>query len=229
MLTCLCDAYYGEVGIAATRVLRHAGCDVHFEPAQTCCGQPPFNSGSWDEARQIARHCQAVLFFDETPVVTPSSSCAAMVHEGYPMLFPNEPRHHAWELSAFLAQCLGLSSWAGAKPYPRRVAFHPACHGRGIGLHGEATALLRSIPSLELVEFADPGQCCGFGGAFCVTEGKLSSEIGLQKLRTILDAGAEEIVSTDMGCLLHLRGLIDRHKMPLRTRHFVEILAEVLP
>lgn len=228
MLTCLCDAYFGEVGIATVRVLEHAGCTVEFPESQTCCGQPPFNSGDRSAAKTSMSHWLSA-FKGEDPVVTPSASCAAMVREGFETLQAPHDRAQTYELAEFLVRELGLDSWPGAQPYRKKIAFHRACHGRGLNLRDEQERLLASIPEIELVPINHFEQCCGFGGAFSVTEGRLSSSIGLEKLERVLATGAEELVSGDMGCLMHLRGLIDRHKLPLRTRHFAEILAETIP
>ena len=229
MLTCLCDAFYGEVGIATVRVLEHVGCEVVFDTNQTCCGQPPFNSGDWDSARKMACHCMKVFDSEPIPIVAPSGSCTAMLRDGYGMMFPGEETPRAFELSEFLVKELGLSAWPFARSYPKKVAFHRACHGRGLGLSGEAEMLLSSIEGLELVPIENPEQCCGFGGAFSATQGKLSSGIGLEKLRTLRESGADEVVSGDMGCLMHLQGLSDRHGFGLRFRHFAEILADTVP
>jgi len=234
MLTCLCDAFFGEVGIATVRVLEHAGCQVEFAESQTCCGQPPFNAGDWAAARKIAKHCISVFEpYGETPLVTPSGSCAAMMREGYPMLFEGTDHPRCFELGEFLVRNLGVSKWplhgeAVAQPAVK-VAFHRACHGRGLGLKDEQERLVRSLPHVEVVEFAQMEQCCGFGGAFAATHGKLSSGIGLEKLHNVADSGAEVLVSGDMGCLMHLNGLIQKNKLPIRTRHFAELLAEAIP
>lgn len=230
MLTCLCDALYGEVGIATVRVLRHVGCEVLFDDAQTCCGQPPFNAGDWEASRQVARHCRRVFGKgDGIPLVTPSGSCAAMLHEGYEMLFPGEvPDFESYELGQFLYHVLGLRAWPAEKPYARKVALHKGCHGRGLGLRDEHETLLASVPGLEIVPFDQPEQCCGFGGAFSATFGKVSQGIGEEKLRNVRAAGPDELASTDMGCLVHLNGLIERSGKRLRTRHFSEILAETI-
>ncbi len=231
MLTCLCDAFAGEVGIATVRVLEHLGCEVAFEPNQTCCGQPPFNSGDWKAAREIAQHCRSVLLpeTDDVPLVAPSGSCTAMVREGYAQLFGQHGPARAFELGEFIVRVLGVTTWPASKPYPRKVALHPGCHGRSLGLRDEHRQLLTSIPGLELVEFLQPEQCCGFGGAFAATHGKLSQGIGKEKLLNVLAAQPEELVGTDMGCLLHLKGLQDRDGGTLRIRHFAEVLAETLP
>jgi L-lactate dehydrogenase complex protein LldE len=225
MLTCLCDAFFGEVGIATVKVLEKAGCEVDFPMGQTCCGQPPFNAGDWDDARRVAAHCHSV-FVGDVPVVVPSGSCTAMIRDGYPqcgsIAFP------AFELSEFLVKQLGLTTWPAIKPYPKKVAHHRACHGRALGLTNEQETLLASIPGVDLVPLEHPEQCCGFGGAFSVTHGKLSSEIGLEKLHKAVESGAAELVSGDMGCLMHLGGLVERHSIPIRLRHFAEILAEVI-
>ncbi|MBX3120405.1 MAG: (Fe-S)-binding protein [Fimbriimonadaceae bacterium] len=267
MLTCLCDAFYGEVGIATARILEHCGCTVEFPKGQTCCGQPPFNSGDWDTARPIARRTLGT--FDKgLPIIVPSGSCTAMLRSGYPMLGLEAPR--AFELSEFLIDHLGIDRWplrGSCVTRKQKVAFHRSCHmrelsasGRGLGVspkrstgvppvvagihdrdghgtHGRdahATEspqerLLTLIPGLELVQFAQQEQCCGFGGAFSATHGTLSAGIGMEKLRCLMDAGVDTVVSGDMGCLMHLQGLIDKERLPLKTKHYAQLLAEVLP
>lgn len=230
MLTCLVDALYGEVGIATVRVLEAAGCAVEFPEDQTCCGQPPFNAGDWEAARRIGSHCAAVFSGKETPVVTPSASCAAMTREGYAMLdHPEWPR--ALELAEFLTDVLGVERWPPSEDFrgePRRLAYHPACHGRAIHLGEKPVRLLASIPGIEIVPIADPEQCCGFGGAFSASHPTISGRIGMEKLRSVREAGVEELVSSDMGCLMHLGGLIERHGLEIRTRHYAQVLAEAL-
>jgi L-lactate dehydrogenase complex protein LldE len=228
MLTCLCDAFYGEVGIATVKVLEHAGCEVEFVAEQTCCGQPAFNAGAWDESRKVAGRCGEVLLDSPLPKVSPSSSCAAMVRHGYGVLGSIPEVSDTFELAEYLVREVGLEAWPGARDYQKKVALHQACHGRALGLKDEQALLLGSIPGLELVPFHGREQCCGFGGAFCVTHGTLSREIGLEKIHQVVEAGAEELVSGDMGCLMHLEGLIRKHGIPLRVRHFAEILAEVV-
>jgi L-lactate dehydrogenase complex protein LldE len=227
MLTCLCDAFYGDVGIAAVRVLEHAGCTVTFPEVQTCCGQPPFNSGDWNSARRIADHAKKAFDLEGSPIICPSASCTAMVREGYTLLYPGEPHIHVYELSEFLLTKLNVTEWPQLNP-TRKVAFHRSCHGRGIGLGDSAERLVR-LTGMELVPFDQADQCCGFGGAFSASHAKISSAIGLEKLRCILDSGVTEFISGDMGCLMHLNGLIEREGYKLQTRHFAELLAEALP
>jgi len=228
MLTCLCDAFYGNVGIATVKVLEHLGCDVHFDERQTCCGQPPFNAGDWKHAREVARNCQSILFSDDKLVVTPSASCAAMVREGYHLLFPEEHPPAAFELSEYIVKERGITEWKSSKPYKKRIAFHRACHGRAIGLSGQAEQLVASIPGIELLPIHNAEQCCGFGGAFCVSEPHLSAQIGQAKLETLLADQPDEIVSGDMGCLMHLGGMLKRDGNQIPIRHYSEILAEVI-
>lgn len=228
MLTCLCDAFYGNVGIATVKILEHLGYQVLFDDRQTCCGQPPFNAGDWDHARTVARHCQQTVLANEYPVVTPSASCAAMIREGYHLLFPDEAPPVAFELSEFLTQELGLDAWNGSKTYKKRIAFHRACHGRAIKVGDQAERLLASVEGVELLPIENAEQCCGFGGAFCVVEPHLSDRIGHEKLRTLTATQPEEIVSGDMGCLMHLGGMLKRDGKAIPVRHYAEILAETI-
>ena len=234
MLTCLCDAYFGEVGIATVRVLEHAGCTVEFPKDQTCCGQPPFNAGDWKAARQVVSRCASV-FGGADPVVTPSGSCAAMVRHGYSMLMAHEP-FRCFELCEFLVGELGIEKWPLAHHRSvtgRKVAFHSSCHNRTLAASSSCASpqltLLKSIAGIEVVPFAEQEQCCGFGGAFSSTHGSISSGIGMQKLEMIAASGVTEIVGGDMGCLMHLDGLIRRHELPLEVRHISLVLAEALP
>ena len=228
MLTCLCDAFYGNVGIATVKVLEHLGCQVNFDKRQTCCGQPPFNAGDWAQARTVASYAKSVLFNDGQTVVTPSASCAAMTREGYHLLFPDQEPAHAFELSEFIVNQLGITTWSTTKSYSKKIAFHRACHGRGIGLTSEAEKLIASIPGLELVPIKNAEQCCGFGGAFCVVEPHLSGEIGKAKVSTLLENEPDEIVSGDMGCLMHLGGILHKDGNKIPVRHYAEILAETI-
>ena len=231
MLTCLCDAFYGEVGIATVRVLEAAGCRVEFPPEQTCCGQPPFNAGDWDAARKLVLRA-AEVFAGEIPVVTPSASCAAMVRHGATMLM-RDPPFPCYELAEFLVDVVGIPKWKRGLPR-RRVAFHQSCHGRALRASSKTGSgpaqrlLLESINGLEVIDLPEPEQCCGFGGAFSSTHGSISAGIGMRKLEMAMQAGATEIVGGDMGCLMHLDGLIRREALPLKVRHFAQVLDEAL-
>lgn len=229
MLTCLCDAFFGEVGIATVRVLEAIGREVEFPEDQTCCGQPPFNAGDWKESRRVAEHWRRV-FAGDTVVVTPSSSCTAMIRHGLHLMDPDglQPPP-TFELAEFLVS-QGIESWppSGRGLPGMRFAYHCACHGRAIGLGDAPERLLRSISCVEVVPIEQAEQCCGFGGAFSASHGSISSGIGMEKLRCVMETGVDLLVSGDMGCLMHLNGLIERHKLPLRTKHYAEVLAEAL-
>ncbi|HVT12217.1 MAG TPA: (Fe-S)-binding protein [Fimbriimonadaceae bacterium] len=233
MLTCLCDAFYGEVGIATVRVLEHAGCTVQFPKSQTCCGQPPYNAGDWEASRKVAEHWREVFGDGETPIVTPSSSCAAMVREGYALLFGEHRNDPVYELSEFLVKHLGIDKWPLARSagtlLQQKIAYHRSCHGRGIGLTNEQEVLLRAVPGVEFHAIEQSEQCCGFGGAFCVGHPAVSAGIGTEKLQHVAETGASILVGGDMGCLMHLRGLIEKQRLGIETRHFAEILADAIP
>lgn len=240
LLTCLCDALYGEVGIATVRILEHCGVKVVFPEDQTCCGQPPFNSGDWATARVLAQRTRA-LFDPAIPIVVPSSSCAAMLRHGYAMLMekPSDqseptrtnPNPNAFELSEFLLDVLGVDRWplrGSSVGQRKRVVFHSACHGRVLELDGKPQRLLSLMPGLEIVEPDEPEQCCGFGGAFSLTHGTISEGIGLRKLQRLQASGADVVASTDMGCLLHLKGLASRQEIPIQFIHYAQVLAEAI-
>lgn len=230
-VTCLVDQLWPEVGLATARVLERAGCEVRFDPRQTCCAQPAFNSGFRDEARRVARHFVEV-FEGSDAIVMPSGSCASMVRH-LTELFEAEPEWHAraervaartHELAGFLVRELGLTD-LGAR-FTGRVAWHDACHGlRELGLREEPRALLRAVRGLELVELEGAESCCGFGGTFSVGFPELSTAILDHKLSRLEAARVDVLASLDASCLMQLGGRLARGGSAVRTLHLAEILA----
>ncbi len=229
MATCLCDAFYDQVARATVEVLEHLGCDIDFPENQTCCGQPAFNAGDWPASRQVVRHaCQ--VFAGDKPVIVPSGSCAAMMFHGAGLAFEKETDlgtvqamgRRTWELADFIVNGLGVTRWPGS--FPHRIAFHTSCHSRGTDSGRAALQLLRSIEGCEVVEFGDAEQCCGFGGAFSVTFPNISAEMGRLKIEHVLEPKPEYLVSADMGCLLHLGGLVSRGEKQVKCLHLAEVL-----
>lgn len=234
MGTCLCDAFYDDVARATVEVLEHLGVAVEFPPDQTCCGQPAFNSGDWTASRKVARHC-AKVFQGDLPVIVPSGSCAAMNFHGNPLQFEKEPdaavdslAKRTWEVMDFIANGLGVSEWQGGFEKPVRVAFHRSCHSRG-SASGEATLkLLRSVRNVEVTEFGQAEQCCGFGGTFSVTFPHISGRMGSLKLDHILESEPDILVSGDMSCLMHLTGLARTQGRGIEHLHAIQILHQSL-
>ncbi|MFB3921069.1 MAG: (Fe-S)-binding protein [Terriglobia bacterium] len=231
-ITCLGDQFFPHVGEAAVRVLRRLGVEVAFNPAQTCCGQPAFNTGYRDEARAVAARVLD-LFDGSDYVVAPSGSCTSMVRVFYPELFAEDPerrkkveslRTRFFEFSEFLVKVLKVED-VGAR-FPHRVAYHDSCHLlRELGIEKEPRRLLRAVRDVELVELQDNQVCCGFGGTFSVKFPGVSVAMGEDKARAAAATGAEYLVANDSGCLMHLAGLIHRQGLPLKTLHLAELLA----
>ncbi len=228
-ITCLADQFFPQVGECAVKVLRRLGVEVTFNPAQTCCGQPAFNTGYHQEAREVAARVLD-LFNDAEYVVAPSGSCATMVRVFYPELFADDPvrreqaerlRARFFEFSEFLVKVLGVED-VGAT-FRGRVAYHDSCHLlRELGIGDEPRKLIRAVRGVECVEMEDNRLCCGFGGTFSVKFPEVSVAMGEDKLRSA--AGADYLVAADSGCLMHLAGLIHRRGLPLRTMHLAELL-----
>jgi L-lactate dehydrogenase complex protein LldE len=231
LITCLGDVFFPDVGVATVRLLRRLGVEVDFPPAQTCCGQPHFNSGYHDEARKLARHTIAA-FAHGRPVVTPSGSCAAMVKLEYPHLLHNDLgwhgraedlAHRTHELSDFLVNVLGVED-VGAR-FEARATYHMACHLRGLGVKDEPLRLLRRVRGLELLPLERADECCGFGGSFAVRYPGISAAMVQDKAGFIEQTGAEVVVATDAGCLMNIGGCLRRRGGRVRTVHLAEVLA----
>jgi L-lactate dehydrogenase complex protein LldE len=230
MITCLGDAFFPEVGVATVRLLRRLGVDVDFPQAQTCCGQPHFNSGYRQEAREMARH-MIQTFDNGQTVVVPSGSCGAMVKLEYPELFHDEPSWqarardlagHTHELSDFLVNVLKVED-VGAR-FAGRVTYHMACHLRGLGLVSEPERLLRRVRQLDYVPLERADECCGFGGSFSVRYPGISAAMVQDKAVLIEKAGVDAVVATDTGCLMNMAGCLRRRGSKVRALHLAQVL-----
>jgi L-lactate dehydrogenase complex protein LldE len=230
LVTCLGDALFPEVGVATVKLLRRLGVEVAFPAAQTCCGQPHFNSGYHDLAAALARHTISA-FADGRPVVTPSGSCAAMVKLEYPELLKDDLVWHGraevlarrtHELSDFLVNVLGIED-VGAR-YAARATYHMACHLRGLGLVSEPERLLRQVRDLELLPLERADECCGFGGSFAVRFPGISGAMVQDKAKLIEQTGAEVVIATDAGCLMNIGGCLRRCNGRVRPLHLAQVL-----
>lgn len=230
-ITCLSDALAPQVGESLIRVLNRLGVRVAFRDAQTCCGQPAYNSGYRRDAAEAAKAFLGV-YADAPAIVVPSGSCAAMIRREYPRLLEGEPRwkdraeavaKQTYEFSEYLDRFtsgeLGRLS--------RRVGYHTSCHmRRGLGVTEAPFRVLSRVQDLEVVPYGFADECCGFGGTFAVKMGALSAAIGSAKLDYVSDSGAEELVSGDMGCLMHLSGRAEWEGRTLPMRHIAQLIDE---
>jgi L-lactate dehydrogenase complex protein LldE len=224
-IPCFVDQLYPEVGKAMVTVLRRVGVEPFFPTGQTCCGQPAFNTGYWDEARRLAkRYCD--VFADAEAIVSPSGSCTAMVRNYYPMLLGEAPHAAAntFEFAEFLVKKLGVTD-VGAK-FAANVTYHDACHAlRELRLKDEPRQLLAKVRDLKLVEMDEAETCCGFGGTFAVKFPMISAAMDKVKVESIRKSGAQYVVSTDSSCLMQIDGYLKRHQIPVQTLHLAEVLA----
>ncbi|MFI9780138.1 (Fe-S)-binding protein [Streptomyces sp. NPDC051956] len=232
--TCVNDAVYPSTAIATVRLLERLGVKADFPTAQTCCGQPQFNTGYRRETEPLV-HRMGRAFEGYDYVVTPSGSCVAMVRDNYPRIAAKgiDPRltrvsdslvPRMYELTEFLVDVLGVTD-VGAY-FPHKVTYHPSCHGlRMLGLGERPTQLLNAVKGLELIELPGAEECCGFGGTFAVKNSDVSTAMGADKVDNSLSTGADVLCGADNSCLMHIGGILRRQDAPLRALHLAEILA----
>jgi len=231
-ITCLSDAIYPRVGEAMVRLLAKYGVELAFPAVQTCCGQPAFNSGYWEEARTTARTI-IDAFEDSDFVISPSGSCTGMVHH-YPKLFENDPlmydkavqlQRKSYEFTQFLVNVLGVTD-IGAS-FPHKVTYHPSCHGsRLLGVKDEPMELMRNVKGLEFVPLPFAEDCCGFGGTFAVKMADISGAMVSEKVDHVKETEAEVLVGLDMACLMNIAGNLRYRNEPVRVMHLAELLYE---
>ncbi len=228
---CFVDQLYPDTAFNTIKILEKAGCTVNYNPNQTCCGQPAFNAGFWDEAKAIGNKFLDG-FSEDSVIVTPSASCTGMVKNYYNDLFNNTLVHNKcrsiqsniFELSDFLVNILKFD-YFGAE-LDGKAVYHDSCSGlRECHIKEEPRRLLNKVLGLELLPLHENETCCGFGGSFAVKFDAISSAMAQQKVDNAIAAGAEYIISTDASCLLHLQGYIDKNTLPIQTMHIADVLA----
>lgn len=230
-IPCFVDQMTPQVGLSVAKVLERLGHSVTFRSGQTCCGQPSFNAGYWDEARAVAIRALSV-FEGAEAVVGPTGSCVAMMRVFYPDLLKGTPHEEAardlaqrtFEFSEFLVDKLGVTD-VGAS-FPNRVTYHDGCHGlRELRIKDAPRKLLKAVKGLELVECDEPESCCGFGGLFSVKYPMISSAMAEVKCESLARTGCDYVVSSDPSCQLQIAGWMSRNGKPARLLHVAEILA----
>ena len=238
---CFVDQLQPQVAMDTVKVLRRLGCEVEFCADQTCCGQPAFNSGFWDEARPCAERFLRV-FRDAETIVCPSGSCTTMVRVFYPELLSQVARdgsaknpgalhdqavalgRRTFELSEFLVKEMKVTD-VGAV-FPHTVTYHASCHGlRELKLRDEPLKLLRAVKGLKLLDMLRFDECCGFGGTFATKFESISAAMGEQKADSVAVTGAEYVTAIDPSCLMHVEGIMGRKNAKAKTIHLAGILA----
>jgi L-lactate dehydrogenase complex protein LldE len=230
-IPCFVDQLYPDTAFNMIKVLEKTGCSVTYNASQTCCGQPAFNAGFWDEAKSV---CTKFIkdFKGEDYIVAPSASCAGFVRNYYSKLFDNSSLHHEvadlgkriYEFSEFMIKILQIEN-VGAV-LKGKATYHDSCAGlRECRIKTEPRKLLSRVKGLEITEMNDVETCCGFGGTFAVKFEAISVAMGEQKVDNALATGADYLISTDHSCLMHLSGYIKHKGYKLQTMHLADVLA----
>lgn len=228
---CFIDSLYPNVAMSMVRIFEQLGHTVEFPENQTCCGQPPFNSGYWEEARSVASK-QLEVFKNAECIVSGSGSCGAMFKVFYPELFHGHELEaeakalsaKTWEFSEFLVNKLNVSD-VGAR-FEGRATFHDGCHGlRELGTKEAPRTLLRAVKGLELIEMGEAESCCGFGGTFAVKYPQISTAMAEVKCASICETKADYVISNDSSCLMQISGWLNRNVGSVKCLHLAEVLA----
>ena len=230
-IPCFVDQLYPQTAFNMVKVLEKACCEVSYNTNQTCCGQPAFNAGFWDEARDVCS--KFIKDFDGADyIVAPSASCVGFVRNYYSKLFENSSQHNKvkdlskriYEFSEFLTDVLKIENYGAV--LNGKATYHDSCAAlRECKIKTGPRKLLSFVKGLELVEMNDVETCCGFGGTFAVKFDAISSGMADQKLTNALATGAEYIISTDISCLMQLDGFIKNKNLPIKTMHIADVLA----
>ncbi len=230
-IPCFVDQLYPDTAFNMIKVLEKAGCTIEYNANQTCCGQPAFNAGFWDESKSV---CSKFIkdFSGTDYIVAPSASCVGFVRNYYSKLFENSSLHHdvadigkrLFEFSEFMVDVLKVED-VGAV-LNGKATYHDSCAGlRECKIKTEPRKLLSHVKDLEIIEMNDVETCCGFGGTFAVKFEPISIAMGEQKVENALATGAQYLISTDLSCLMHLQGYINHKGYNLKALHLADVLA----
>lgn len=230
-IPCFVDQLYPETAFNMIRILEKLGCTVGYDPEQTCCGQPAFNAGFWDESKAVCEKFVKENKGTDTVIVSPSASCTGFIRNYYPKLFNNASIHNevkdlrsrTFELSEFIVNVLKVEELGAILPL--KATYHDSCAGlRECHIKEEPRKLLSAVQGLEIVEMNDVETCCGFGGTFAIKYESISIGMADQKVNNAMATGAEVIISTDLSCLMHLDGYIKKQQLPMKTMHLADVL-----
>ena len=227
-IPCYIDEFYPQIAEATARLLTRLGVPVVYPDGQTCCGQPAFNSGYWEEARRVVHHfCD--VFAEHRWIVSPSGSCTAMCRVFFGQVDPDERiceiGRRVFELTEFLVEVMGVTD-TGAT-FPHKITLHNGCHTRReLGVVEPPMKLLENVRGATFCELPDVEDCCGFGGTFSVKMPGISLSMGRTKAENVLRSGADVLVSPDISCLMHIDGILRRDPAMkhIRSMHIAEVL-----
>lgn len=230
-IPCFVDQLYPQTAFNMIKVLEKLGCHVHYNVDQTCCGQPAYNAGFQDDAKDV---CTKFMNDFSRPgyIVAPSASCIGFVKNYYPKIFENSSIHNdvkdiparTFEFTDFLVNVLKVTDLGAS--FKAKATYHDSCAGlRECKIKDEPRKLIENVKGLELIEMKENETCCGFGGTFTVKYDPISLAMAEQKVNHVLETGADSIISTDLSCLMHLDGVIRKKNLSIQTFHIADILA----
>jgi L-lactate dehydrogenase complex protein LldE len=232
-IPCFIDQFFPQTAFSMIKVLEKAGCQVNYNPKQTCCGQPAFNAGYFEEALQIADKFLNDFNTPNRYIVSPSASCAGMIRNSYTQLFEHtscylqhkKMKSNVFEFTDFLTEVLKIDKIEGSK-LDVLATYHDSCSAlREFNIKSGPRKLLNNVEGLRLIEMNNAETCCGFGGNLAIKYEGISAVMAEQKINNAIDTWAGVIISTDSSCLLQLNGYIQKHKTPLKVMHIADVLA----
>ena len=231
-IPCFIDQLFPETAFNMVKVLEKTSCQVIYNKEQTCCGQPAFNAGYWDEAKDVG-YKFIKDFPEERNIVVPAGSCVGYIRNFYGELFDNTAVHNdmkriqtnIFEFSEFLVNQLKIDDLGAS--FTAKVTYHDACGAlRECKIKEAPRRLLSNVKGIELVEMNESETCCGFGGTFSVKFEAIAGGMVEQKIENAVATGAEYIVSTDLSCLMHIDAYIKANDYPIGVMHLADVLAQ---
>jgi L-lactate dehydrogenase complex protein LldE len=240
-IPCYVDQYFPDTALNMVRVLEAAGCAVNYNVDQTCCGLPAFYDGYHDACKEAGTKLIKEFQHDRY-VVSCGTACTDMIRNLYSDLFHNSVLHNEYkalrgqfyEFTEFLVEVMRMERFQAR--FDAVAVFQGACTApRGTG-DSAAHRLLAHVGGLNLLDFPDTVNCCGWGGTFAGRNEELAVRMAEDKAAAILETGATHVISNEWGCLMHLKNTLAKKQKavaggepdepaPLQFAHIADILA----
>jgi len=225
---CVSELADGNILNAARSVLHQLGYRVHIPADQACCGALSRRQGDPQTANRLMEQ-NRMAFSNQSAscIVGTSSGCLASLLEA-PGSGGRLAGRRIEDICRFLDQC-EWSPDVRLKPLKRRVAVHDPCSQRNVlRSEGPVYSLLQRIPDVDVVALPDNALCCGAGGAYALEYPEIAVKVRNAKIDAIRALSPDVVVTTNVGCALHLRAGLREAGFSTELLHPVELLARQL-
>lgn len=230
---CYIDQFYPETAFNAIKILKECDITVNYNSQQTCCGKIAFESGFWEEAKELGEKFISI-FNGDNPIIGLSISCIAHIQNHFKNLFHNSGSHleyqkvsnNIFSIEDFLVNHVKRTNFGAT--FKSKAVYHDSCsslnHYRN-DISFDARKLLKNVDELELIELDEFDTCSGCGSLFSPKYSALSAALNEQEVKKAIEIGAKHIIVSDSGCMINLNSYIKHNDLPISVIHIIDVIS----